>query len=59
MDYKAGSFDVAVIGAGHAGDLISCGPEMNSVPRRASPAPAFGRGSIPAYHRFREVRYGL
>lgn len=59
MDYNAGQFDIAVIGAGHAGDFKSCGPEVNSGPRRASPAPAFGRGSIPACPAIREVQYGL
>ncbi len=56
MTYQAGIFDIAVIGAGHAGDLMSCGPEVNSVPRRALPAPALGRGSIPACPPLREVR---
>ncbi len=56
MYYSAGQFDAAVIGAGHAGDLMSCGPEVNSVPRRALPAPALGRGSIPACPPLREVR---
>ncbi len=56
MYYSAGQYDVAVIGAGHAGDLMSCGPEVNSVPRRAYPAPALGRGSIPACPPLREVR---
>lgn len=58
MDHDAGTFDIAVIGAGHAGNFISCGPEMNSAPRRAATALALGRGSIPAGEAGRNL-YGL
>ncbi len=49
MDYHAGTFDVAVIGAGHAGDFNSCRAEVNSALRRASPAPAPGPGFYPGF----------